>query len=171
MASADVQMDDECVEVCKEEAMEEEADEGACESFAAPEADMECAAPAAMPASSAKTMSPNEVLALLNLRRGVEGFWADAGGAEGEELVRALMSQQAGDKAAVAAAAAAAKPAALSGDQWLTVLALAFLRKHCGSEKGTWEGMDSKAQAWLAAGWPQGERSLGFTLLAAQKLV
>eukprot|EP00197_Chlamydomonas_leiostraca_P001252 CAMPEP_0202885282 /NCGR_PEP_ID=MMETSP1391-20130828/41582_1 /ASSEMBLY_ACC=CAM_ASM_000867 /TAXON_ID=1034604 /ORGANISM="Chlamydomonas leiostraca, Strain SAG 11-49" /LENGTH=1167 /DNA_ID=CAMNT_0049568525 /DNA_START=90 /DNA_END=3594 /DNA_ORIENTATION=- len=123
-------------------------------------------------AAAGPPLSPDAVLALLNLRRGVEGCWGDDG-----EVVAALVSQlpaaAAGADAAAAAVAAAraARPAGLSCGQWASVLALAFLRKHCGGQRGVWEAMEAKALAHLAAGWPAEAKPLGFTILAALKLV
>jgi hypothetical protein len=142
-------------------------------------------APAAKP-----QYTPAEVMNLLNLRRNVDGYWPLAAGAsqldEQDKLLLALVSQVAADGAAppsrggstaggvgAAAAAAAAGDSGLSGEQWLAVLALAFLRKRCGGPelRGVWEGLEAKALAWLEAGWPAGARPLGFAILAASKLV
>jgi hypothetical protein len=130
------------------------------------------------PAPAPAALSPDAVLSLLNLRRGVEGCWGDD-----DDLVGALVSQAAAagagaggaaadaTTAAAVAAVRAARPAGLSGGQWASVLALAFLRKHCGGRRGVWEGMEAKAMAALAEGWPAGVKPLGFTILTALKLV
>lgn len=67
-----------------------------------------------------------------------------------------------------------ARPPVLTGldDVWVTLLALAFLRKHLGAERHVWGGLEAKALEWLAAVWPEGVgRSVGSLVLAAMKLV
>lgn len=47
-------------------------------------------------------------------------------------------------------------------------------RKHLGSSRGVWEGMEAKALDWLAAQWPTSGgqvKSLGATVLQAMRVV
>ncbi len=136
---------------------------------AAPDEEGGGGAPAAAePVAAPAPRTAKEVLDMLNLKRGLEGSWADS-----DEVLRAVTSLAAGGGEAEerVAAARAARPEALSGEQWATVLALAFLRKRCGAERSTWEGMEAKALGWLAAGWPAGAKSVGVTVLTASKWV
>ena len=147
-----------------------------------------------------KVLAPEEVLSLLNLRRTAAGcipasqevMEALAGGAWEQQrqqqqmgagrvtevgvgaagVAVAGMSLQ--EQAAALLLSSSARPPALAGldDVWVTLLALAFLRKHLGVERHVWGGLEAKALEWLAAVWPEGVgRSVGSLVLAAMKLV
>ena len=145
-----------------------------------------------------RVLAPEEVLSLLNLRRTAAGcipasqevMEALAGRAWEQQRQQAGAGMATGAGAGAAAEGAAgpslqeqaaalllslsARPPALAGldDVWVTLLALAFLRKHLGAERHVWGGLEAKALEWLAAVWPEGVgRSVGSLVLAAMKLV
>ena len=65
---------------------------------------------------------------------------------------------------------ATAKPhEQLSDDMWMTVLVLAYLKKHLAAERGCWEGMEVKACAWLQERWPHAAGTVGGAVLNAMR--
>lgn len=153
----------ECRKAMDPMAMDE--DEEMCE---ASEADLHgTLSISAKPQVEKQQRTTSDVLNFLNLSRGLEGSWVDS-----DEVMGAVVSQVDGDDVkAKIAAARTAKPVELSGEQWATVLALAFLRRHCANDRDVWEGMESKAMAWLTQAWPQEVRPVGIVILSALKLV
>lgn len=148
----------------QERAMSEESADMECDAD-----DMECdeaAAPAPPAAPAAARMSASDALSQLNLLRGLEGSWPAT-----DAVMRVLVSQVAGDAHVAMQKARGAKLEPLTDEQWTTVLALAFLRKHCANQRSTWATMESKAIAWLEAAWPKETKAVGFTVLGAIKLV
>ena len=141
---------------------------------------------------AAAPLTPDQVLSLLNQRRTAAG-----GVPAAKDVVEALAgiawkaaitqrgASAAGDtqqdpqrtlsKAAddLLLGGGGARPDGLASDEaWVTVLALAFLRKHLGGERGVWAGLEAKALEWLAGVWPEAVgRSIGSVVLAAMKLL
>lgn len=122
-----------------------------------------------------QVLGPQQVLSLLNLRRGVQGAIPAS-----QEVLQALAGQawQQGQGTLAAAATALMRsplrPSALvDDDAWVTVLALAYLRRHLGGEQQLWGGLEAKALQWLAGVWPQelAGRSQGALVLQAMKAV
>lgn len=103
----------------------------------------------------------------LNMLRDNEGCWQLTEQLQ-QLLVRPLPSDQ---RSEALAKLPSSRPTALSDPQWATVLALAFLRKHCSAVKGLWEGMESKALAWLQASWPQGLKGAASTVIGVAKVL
>lgn len=133
------------------------------------------------------TVPPHQVLSLLNMKRTVLGcipsspevMLALAGIAwEDARKSATATSLPLGDLEAFAAQlllSPAVRPPTLPDDDvWVTVLALAYLRKHLGGDKGVWYGLEAKALEWLASIWQPKDhkgRSVGSMVLAAMKLV
>jgi hypothetical protein len=139
------------------------------------------AAPAAAPAEEAESAAapiqetaaafdPKEAVRQLNLLRSSRGCWELCG----QVLALLVEPLPHGERPAAQERLRGLRPGGLSEQQWASVLVLALLRKHCGSEQGLWEGMERKALEWLQAGWPQGQqglRSPAATVLGAGKLL
>lgn len=108
-----------------------------------------------------------EAVQQLNMLRDSEGCWQLT-----DQLQQLLVKPLPGDQRPEALAKLpSSRPAGLADPQWATVLALAFLRKHCGAVRGLWEGMEAKALAWLQAGWPQGMKGAASTVIGVAKVL
>ncbi len=150
------------------------------ESLAVPSYEVKDAeAPGAAPCPN-KALPPDQVLSLLNVCRAADGSVPAT-----NEVLEALAGaawekqhQQTSRTLSEAAAellrppSAGSRPPLLDDRAWATVLALAYLRKHLGSERGVWGDMEAKALAWLNGVWPAAAgRSVGSAVLAAMRLV
>lgn len=148
--------------------------------------------PAAAAPAATKAMAADQVLALLNMKRTVDGaipstkevLEALFGKAWERQLEQQQQAAGGGGGASplsdfASAQLAAARPAGLApGSEeaetaWVTILALAYLRKHLASEKHVWGGLEAKALAWLAQAWPAAGMtgSVGGAVLGAMKVV
>lgn len=131
-------------------------------------------------------LQPHEVLTLLNLRRSVHGSVPFS-----QEMLQGLSGrafyhqcQQQGATVGNSSDAFAelcesllkalpCRPSSLSDDDaWMTVLAVAYLRKHLSSEQSVWVVLEAKALEWLGTVWPKDAgRSIASCVLGAMKLV
>jgi hypothetical protein len=89
-------------------------------------------------------------------------------GTEEEEVTAAGLTA-----AAEALRMSSMRPQGLLDDTiWVTLLALAYLRKNLAGERQVWAGMEAKALEWLSSVWSEAiGRSIGSVLLFAMKLV
>ncbi|GAX83003.1 hypothetical protein CEUSTIGMA_g10430.t1 [Chlamydomonas eustigma] len=134
-------------------------------------------------------LSPKQVLSLVNMCRTAAGsvpctaqvlqalvgqVWQQQQQQQQHSLGTKEDFQASGlASAAEALRASSMRPGSLVDDSmWVTVLTLAYLRKHLAGEKQVWAGMESKALEWLSSLWMEAiGRSIGSLVLIAMKLV